>query len=474
MIFTHFHVRKSIATILGGSCALAASFFVLGGIETNFFAADAASSPAPSVSASPVTLPPSFTPFYLDRFQEERAALIRAQKDFVEVNFSKDMVMKYEGGVATQEFPIFAKGDPQGWGGTPAGLYEALVMHQVAYSAVSEVYMPYAIKFYGKYYLHGEPYYPWGDKVGAGISGGCIQLQDEIAKTLFELVQKGMPILVVDKENDSYRYERVDSQEMPQVSAASYIIADADSGFVFAEQHSRQSLPIASLTKLMTALVVTENIDLRREVEVRSSMLEAYGVTKELETGESYRVVELLYPLLMPSSNDAAEVLTGFFGRSRTIEMMNEKAKAMFMRDTFFVDPSGLSDGNVASTQDLLYLGRYILNNRPPLFDITKGNDVRSFGGVSFAIDEMKNKNLFEKEPNFLGGKTGYIIAARYTGLFLFRMKTPDNQIRNIVFAVLGSENARKDTQHLSDWLEKSYGLSPSDESNENSILLQH
>ena len=72
-------------------------------------------------------------------------------------------------------FDIVAKGDPNEWGGSPAGSYYVISKQRVAYSSVSEVYMPWSIRYYGKYYIHGEPYYPGGEKLNSSTSGGCIR-----------------------------------------------------------------------------------------------------------------------------------------------------------------------------------------------------------------------------------------------------------------------------------------------------------
>lgn len=398
----------------------------------------------------------------LDRFTEVRSNLVLGGGEFLEINFSQNKVLKYEQGKIVEEAPILAKGDPQGWGGTPGGLYSVLAKDVVAFSGIAQVYMPYALKLYGKYYLHGEPYHSWGEKTGANVSGGCVQLKDEFAQKMYDVAELGTPVLVVDKENDGYEYSAVPAAAPPLVSATSYLVADVDSGLVFAEKNSRDVLPIASLTKLMTALVVAENVDLRRSVEVTDTMLETFGTTEGLEAGERYRVVELFYPLLIASSNDAAEAIAGFLGRERTIQMMNEKAKAMLMSDTAFVDPSGFDQGNVSSAQDLFYLARYVLNNRPPLFEITKGKEVRSFGPVRFLEQELWNKNVFTADSSFLGGKTGYITASKYTGIFLFQFLTKEDDLRTIVFVLLGSQNDKVDTQRLYAWLSRNYQVSPS------------
>jgi len=211
----------------------------------------------------------------------------------------------------------------------------------------------------------------------------------------------------------------------------------------------------------MTAIVVAENVDLRKSILVKPEMLEAYGSTRGLEVGKSFRVVELFYPLLISSSNDAAEVLSGFLGRTKTIKMMNEKAKAILMKDTEFTDPHGLDPKNVSTARDLFQLARYITETRPPFWEITKGKEVWSFGKVRFDIKELWNKNVFINDPNFVGGKTGFLAQSKYNALFIFKFLTKDKKKRNIVVILLGSDDVQIDTQKIYRWLLENYSLSP-------------
>ena len=286
------------------------------------------------------------------------------------------------------------------------------------------------------------------------------QMKD--AKAVFNLAEIDMPFLVVDKENDNYQYKSRKNSQFPEISAKSYLIADLDSGFVFAEKKSKEQLPIASLAKLMTAIVVAENVDLRKSIQITPSMLEAYGETSGLDVGKSFRAVELFYPLLIQSSNDAAQALSYFLGREKTVKLMNEKAKAILMENTSLSGRMDFPPENVSTAEDLFYLSRYILNNRPPLLEITKGKDVQAFGEVRF--ENLNNKNLFFDDPNFIGGKTGYLTISKHNGIFIFRFSTGSDSERKIAIILLGSANLDADTRSLKNdtekiirWLKENY-----------------
>jgi hypothetical protein len=398
------------------------------------------------------------TPVYLESFENIKTEMILKEDYFLEINLPEMKVRIFKKGVLEKEVPMVKRGDVQEWGGSAAGLYKIMSGNKLSFSLIAEVYMPYALRYYGKYYIHGEPYYPGGGKTQYDISGGCISLKDEDAKAIYELSEINMPVVVIDKERDGYKYETKKTTKFPELSVQSYLVADLDSGFVFSEKDSQSQLPLASLTKLMTATVVAENIDLKKSITISKQMLDAgYGETKGLEVGKSFRVVELFYPLLIESSNDAAEVLSYFLGRAKTIKLMNEKAKSILMENTNFVDPSGFESENISTARDLFYLARYVLNVRPLFLEISEGKEVLSFGEINFDIKQFWNKNLFINDPTFVGGKTGYTKAAKQTALFIFRFLDKDNTERKIVITLLGSDNIESDTQKIYIWLQNNY-----------------
>ena len=390
-------------------------------------------------------------------FEEKKEELIFQKKDFLEVNLSEMKLRLYEKGFLKKEFSILTKGDPQGWGGSAVGLYKIISGSKVSFSGTADVYMPYALRYYGKYYIHGEPYQADGEKLDSLVSGGCLRLSNENAEEVYQLTELDLPVLVIDKEKDNYEYTNLELSTFPALSAQSYLVADLDSGYVFQEKNSQKQLPIASLTKLMTATVVAENIDLRKSILVKEEMLEGYGSTEGLEKGKWFRVVELFYPLLIESSNDAAETLSYFLGRAKTIELMNEKAKAILMENTHFAGPSGFDPENVSTAKDLFYLARYILNNRPPILEITKGKEVLTFGPLDFEIEDLWNKNVFINDETFIGGKTGFIKISKHTAVFIFRFEDKIGEERRIAIILLGSDNDKLDTQRTYIWLQKNF-----------------
>lgn len=391
-----------------------------------------------------------------------KESLIEKGESFIEVNIPAMKVRVWKQGTLELEVPIALVGDPQEWGGTASGLYSVRSLQEVKYSSIAEVYMPWAIHFYGKYFIHGEPYYYSGNKRITEATGGCIQLTNKDAEKIFEAASAGMPLLVIDQENDDKEFQKKNAAEFPSVSASNYLVADLDSGFVFAERNAKELWPIASLTKLMETLTIAENADLRSAITVQPFMLDPYGSTQEIRAGSRFRVVELMIPALTESSNDAAQALSYFLGNSTTIALMNNKAKALQMNNTSFVDVHGLSEQNVSTAEDLLLLARAATYDRPLLWDITNNKEVRSFGSVKFR--DLKNKNIFTEDQLFVGGKTGFIKASGYNGMFVFRLAMPNGEERRIAIIELGAESylegehgLKQDTEAILRWLQNTY-----------------
>lgn len=152
--------------------------------------------------------------------------------------------------------------------------------------------------------------------------------------------------------------------------AIAYLVYDKTNDQILYAKEINKKLPIASITKIMTAMVALENV---HDLDTRIIVPESARVgesTMGLSVKESVRVEDLLFGALLPSGNDAAETLAyGVFGdRSRFVSTMNQKAQNLGMNDTWFVNPTGLDEETLANSShstalDLLILANYALEN---------------------------------------------------------------------------------------------------------------
>ena len=152
--------------------------------------------------------------------------------------------------------------------------------------------------------------------------------------------------------------------EALEVSATAAVLMDADMGQVLYEKNGDRQMLIASTTKIMTALVVLEHAAPDDVITVTPDHM-AEGSSMYLRAGETVRVEELLYGLLLCSGNDAALVLTECAGGlTPFVALMNEKAAALGMAHTSFANPNGLdADGHYSTARDMAVLAAAAMEN---------------------------------------------------------------------------------------------------------------
>ncbi len=221
-----------------------------------------------------------------------------------------------------------------------------------------------------------------------------------------------------------------------RITATSYIVKNLSTGITTTERDADKLLPIASLTKLATAVVARKLIDADERIVVGPKIMATYGNTAGFRAGETFKASDLMYPLLMVSSNDSAEAFALAYDRPRFIRAMNEWAQSIGAYRTYFADASGLSADNVSTVNDISIMLDWIRENDPEILDITllKSKTLRNHTWV--------NPTHFLSWSYYLGGKNGYTTEANRTSASLFALGKNKN-----VYAIvmLGSGNRDAD-----------------------------
>ncbi|MEK9177900.1 MAG: serine hydrolase [Patescibacteria group bacterium] len=216
-----------------------------------------------------------------------------------------------------------------------------------------------------------------------------------------------------------------------RVTADGYIVKNLTvGGSVVIEHNSDKSMPIASLSKLVTAIVARQLIDPNKKITLTKEITATYGNTAQFRTGETFLAKDLYYPLLMISSNDAAEAFARNYGRKAFLQSMNDFVQSIGAYRTYFADPSGLSPDNVSTANDLAIILNWIRLNDPEILNITK------LKAKNIKLHTWVNPTHFLSWSNYLGGKNGYTPEANRTGVALFTMGSRKNVY---VIVVLGS-----------------------------------
>ncbi|MEK7095147.1 MAG: L,D-transpeptidase family protein [Patescibacteria group bacterium] len=381
-------------------------------------------------------------------FRSVKQKFIDDGADFIEADLSAMTMRVYKKGQLEIEVPIDSKGREGSWWETPAGLYKVNNKEKAHLSGMAHVWMPWSMNFQGNFYIHGRTYYPDGTLTSREFTGGCVRLTTEDAEKVYNAVEVGTPILVFEHSfsPDNFTYK---NEVGPALKAPVYLSADLLNNHIFTTKESTKPVPIASITKLMTALIATEYINLDNIATVPKEAI-IYTSKARLKVGDRYSIYQLLFPLLMESSNEAAETIARYYGRTNFIKYMNNKAKSIGMLNTTFADPSGASAENVSTAEDLFMLAKYIYNNRSFVFNITSGK-IKSSAYGSNVFNNLTNLNDFVDHEFFFGGKNGKTTAAAETNLSIFEFTT-GNTKRPIVSIVLGSQNALNDSQILLDY----------------------
>lgn len=241
----------------------------------------------------------------------------------------------------------------------------------------------------------------------------------------------------------------------PGIAATSFLVIDIKNGSILAADKETTRVPIASVTKLMSAIVAFEQVSPERLIPAPLSARVETAVPR-LKTDAQVRVQDLIVLMLTESSNEAAEVLASALGRESFISLMNEKAKAIGLLDTTFGDPSGLSEENISTARDLFVLLQYIAEKRRFIFDLTTGKTEGIIAG-DIAFNGIQNFNTIAGvREEFVGGKIGNTDEAKqtYAGIYLLPI---EGQKRAIGVIVLGSRNVKNDVRSLLNYINRLY-----------------
>ena len=223
------------------------------------------------------------------------------------------------------------------------------------------------------------------------------------------------------------------------VYASNYVVMDMDSGRVLASRSMHEEKLIASITKIMTCIIVIENSNLDKEITVGEEILKMYGTNIYVEVGEKLKVIDLLYGLMLRSGNDAAITLAVNTSGSEEefVKLMNKKALEIGMKNTKFSNVHGLDDDsrNYSTAYDMALLSRYAYKNEIYRKII---NTKKYISKSSLKTYVWYNRmSLLNNYKYCLGGKNGYtpragktlVSVAKKDGVTLTIVSLDDNDI---------------------------------------------
>lgn len=192
------------------------------------------------------------------------------------------------------------------------------------------------------------------------------------------------------------------------IHAESYVVMSGADNTIIEEKNKDEKQSVASISKIMTAVIAIEHGQLDVSFPVDEEINKAYGSSIYLKQGQQVTLRDLLYGLMLRSGNDAAVEIAKQVGGSQEafVELMNQKAAEIGMRNTVFSNPSGLDeedDGNISTANDMALLMSYAMKNEE-FRSITASKYYTTDENIRW---QNKNRLLFDY-PFTIGGKTGF------------------------------------------------------------------
>lgn len=299
----------------------------------------------------------------------------------------------------------------------------------------------------------------------------------------FSLVSSGKKLiasvkLITGKEenNSSFDYSPVfiNTKKEPAISALSYLgayMGKDGKTIILAEKNSEDLLPMASITKLMTAIVAYKNYNMEDKIIINPKVNDWVDSSKRFISGTSFKISELMHALLIESNNDAAIALAEKMDMNNFVSAMNNEAKNIGIITTHYDNPVGLDPSskkeiiNYSTAKDLLVLTEEIIKNHPRILEMTSipQYDIKTaFSGYNhtaintnkFLSDENEKLLCLGEPLKIVGGKTGSTDLAKKNLILI--MESPNGH-DYLITIVLSADDNFLETKNLVNWLCDSY-----------------
>lgn len=282
------------------------------------------------------------------------------------------------------------------------------------------------------------------------------------------------PPLIAERSGEKiFRLARK-SDVMPDISSEAAIVKRLKTGEALFERNVGQKLPIASLTKLMSALILAEMGEPLAEMEFsEDAKLAGQPDDKrsQTEAGERVKTEDIIKMMLVSSYNDAAYAAAENVAVSKRpeldsksfqervsffVELMNRRAQTIGLANTHFANPAGSDDpDNFSTAQDIAELSKFINDTNPELWTSSRIQEIFIFGKAGRRYDLVNTNPLLKEYPSIYGSKTGFEDQAKGTLLILYQVARQDN----VAIVILGSNDRFRDGKEAIRWLESNFVL---------------
>lgn len=243
-----------------------------------------------------------------------------------------------------------------------------------------------------------------------------------------------------------------------EVSAKSSVVIDVGTNAILHSKDMKRKMPIASLTKIMTAIIALEKMDMNEKIVVSDNALKAAGKRDGLFSGEEIVAGDLIRIMLVNSNNIASEAIAEHVGGSTKdfVDLMNKKAKLLGLENTRFFNPSGLDgeEENYSNAFEVAQMFDYS-QRYPEIWEILKIQKAQVWSADKKTKHFLKSTNrLLGKLSNIEGGKTGFTDDA---GECLVLMIGDPKDGHKVIAVVLDSKDRFSDAEKMIKWIFDNY-----------------
>ncbi|MEK7566403.1 MAG: serine hydrolase [Patescibacteria group bacterium] len=229
-----------------------------------------------------------------------------------------------------------------------------------------------------------------------------------------------------------------------EFSSRAILVEYLNQNISVAEINSTRRWPIASITKLITAVVAVENIDPELSITLTDKALKAEGDVGNFKSVQTFKANDLIKAMLLLSSNDAAMALSETFGSEKFLALMRGKLKEIGMEETSLYESTGLSSKNQSTPRDIAKLMRYLYNYHPEILKLTRSPRETAYEIKTKTREVFMNINKFAGQSGFIGGKTGFINDSGGNLVSLFNVRG-----QPVVIIVFGSNDRFKESEQI-------------------------
>lgn len=395
--------HPSLPLVLGIIAILIAGFLLLGSyFFPNLFEVEAAGDKVQSVVSTAVSVvipdtetePTSSTNVSGSYVLDVRDLYLKEQKTFIEADLTNMNIKVYREGQVVIDVPIKSKGREGSWWETPVGVYSVKSKEPSHFSSFGHVYQPWSLVFQGNFFIHGWPYYPDGSPVSSQYSGGCIRLADENAKSIYDAVEVGTPVLVYKELKEAKPLPEFAGN--PDISG-DYAILDIPTGSTIRSREAGGVVGMGSSVDLLTALTTVDYLNVESNIAVSDLS------SPRLRDMSRASVLDLLRLLLSEHDAAAAQTIAQARGEATFVRYMNAKASAIGMAHTVVHSVNANDPENKTTFGDVALLTRYLAQNRSFVLQLTKASRGNAIYDPPAWGDLAISRELLAL-PGFFGG----------------------------------------------------------------------